>query len=135
MKMAMDQRPNGSKGQRTKEFKPRRPVEPAAAEAEGRVVVKARVPASLAKDLQLYALQRGCSVTDLIATIMRRAIPRLEVVTVPDKLTDDLNGRGVAQSEEPAGRHGDDAGSSPAPATKPTSRDFTDPLASPREDR
>lgn len=65
-------------------FRPRRTVEPSADAAEERVVVRAYVPKSLYKDISLYALERDCSVSDLIYTILRKAIPSLKVVTVPE---------------------------------------------------
>jgi len=117
MKVHMDNRTKGTKEQSPKGFKPRRTIGRPAEQPEVRAVLKTSVPASLVKDLQLYAIQRGCSVADVVTTILRRAIPRLEVVAAPDKMDPRSVGRGEAQAEEPAVRHGEDAGSNPAPAT------------------
>lgn len=115
----MDTRKKGPTPTKAKGFTPRRSIDHPAKETEARVPFKCNVPASLVKDIHLYALQAGRSVPDVVATILRRAIPRLEVVAMPDKMTGTAFDRGVAQLEEPAVRNGDDAGSSPVPANGP----------------
>lgn len=121
----MDTKKKGSKPPKAKEFKPRRSFDRPADEAEVRGTLKVNVPASLVKDIHLYAVQADRSVADVVATILRRAIPRLEVVTVTGKMIDCTDDRGLAQLEEHVIRGGDDAGSSPAPATLPISSKMT----------
>lgn len=66
-------------------FKPRRAVLPIGEPDEKRVVVRAYMPASLAKDITLYAIERNCSVSDLLNSVLRKAIPSLKVVAAPGK--------------------------------------------------
>lgn len=66
-------------------FRPRRAVLPIGEPDEKRVVVRAYMPASLAKDITLYAIERDCSVSDLLNSVLRKAIPSLKVVAAPGK--------------------------------------------------
>jgi len=94
-------------------FKPRRAVLPIGEPDEKRVVVRAYMPASLAKDITLYAIERDCSVSDLLNSVLRKAIPSLKVVATPlrrscvdqlgepDSVTLDQSGDGIDGDDEP----------------------------------
>ncbi len=88
-----------SDAKETAGFKPRRAVTPIGQPDEKRVVVRAYMPASLAKDITLYALERDCSVSDLLNTILRKAIPSLKVVARSPKIVEGFTR--ISVSDEP----------------------------------
>lgn len=101
----------------TPSFRPRRTVAPVGDAAEKRVVVRAYMPASLAKDITLYALERDCSVSDLLNSILRRAIPSLKVVSVPNKMDHRRGELDSASDGDPIGAENPEAAESAEDAT------------------
>lgn len=80
-------------------FKPRRAVLPIGEPDEKRVVVRAYMPASLAKDITLYAIERDCSVSDLLNSVLRKAIPSLKVVATIAKALPAVSTDGAAADD------------------------------------
>lgn len=91
-------------GKEPASFKPRRAVLPIGQPDEKRVVVRAYMPASLAKDITLYAIERDCSVSDLLNTIVRKAIPALKVIAVGDQTAGRTGSVTHRQTVEPIDR-------------------------------